>query len=140
MNRAPVSTTRYILPLILYCALIFFLSSLHHPPVPEYGVEWSDKINHTLAYTVMLLAAFRGTRLLPYHSQIGSALKTAILFTLLYGASDEYHQSFVPGRSCEIADWYADATGALVGSIIVLLTVHRPLGKLLFGSREPADA
>lgn len=29
-----------------------------------------------------------------------------------FGACDEIHQSFVPGRSCDAADWLADALGA----------------------------
>ncbi len=29
-----------------------------------------------------------------------------------FGASDEWHQSFVPGRSAELADWVADTAGA----------------------------
>ena len=31
--------------------------------------------------------------------------------TSLYGASDEWHQYFVPGRSCEFGDWIADTAG-----------------------------
>ena len=31
---------------------------------------------------------------------------------MAYGATDEWHQSFVPGRSTELADWIADTAGA----------------------------
>jgi VanZ family protein len=33
-----------------------------------------------------------------------------------YGASDEVHQAFVPGRSADPADWAADALGVLAGT------------------------
>jgi len=40
----------------------------------------------------------------------------AVLVVSLFGASDEWHQSFVPGRSMEFADWVADTLGAAVAA------------------------
>ena len=37
-----------------------------------------------------------------------------VIFSLLYGVSDEFHQSFVPGRSADAADLLADVLGAAV--------------------------
>jgi VanZ family protein len=39
----------------------------------------------------------------------------------LYGISDEFHQSFVPGRTPDVVDWLADTSGALLA---VLLIAH----------------
>ena len=39
----------------------------------------------------------------------------ALIITIGYGAFDEIHQWFVPGRSAELADWYADSIGAFAG-------------------------
>jgi VanZ family protein len=36
----------------------------------------------------------------------------ALLLAALYGLSDEYHQSFVPGRTATPLDWATDVTGA----------------------------
>ena len=36
----------------------------------------------------------------------------AIAAVSLFGASDEWHQSFVPGRASEVKDWVADTLGA----------------------------
>lgn len=44
----------------------------------------------------------------------------AFLFTILYAISDEIHQLYVPGRSGEIRDVLIDATGSLMGILIVL--------------------
>ena len=45
----------------------------------------------------------------------------AALFCLLYAVTDEIHQHFVPGRSCEMRDVGIDAAGALCGIFLWLL-------------------
>lgn len=40
---------------------------------------------------------------------------------ILYAVTDEIHQAFVPGRSCEIRDICIDAAGVLAGILIYLL-------------------
>lgn len=42
------------------------------------------------------------------------ALLAAFCFTVLYGVTDEIHQIWVPGRTSDLFDALADATGALV--------------------------
>jgi VanZ family protein len=37
------------------------------------------------------------------------------------GASDEFHQAFVPGRYVEFFDWLADTIGGCVGASICLI-------------------
>lgn len=39
----------------------------------------------------------------------------AIVITALYAASDELHQLFVPGRSCQLRDVLIDTAGAVAG-------------------------
>ena len=41
------------------------------------------------------------------------------VLALCYAATDEFHQSFVPGRSCELRDVMIDFSGALLGMAIV---------------------
>jgi VanZ family protein len=43
----------------------------------------------------------------------------SIAFCSLYGASDEWHQSFVVGRSSDILDWLADTSGASAGIFLL---------------------
>lgn len=45
------------------------------------------------------------------------------LFGTLYAISDEIHQFFVPGRSCEIRDVCIDSLGVLTGIIFVLMII-----------------
>ena len=41
----------------------------------------------------------------------------ALALASAFGAADEWHQQFVPGRDQDVKDWAADTTGALVGAI-----------------------
>ncbi len=49
---------------------------------------------------------------------------TAIGLTVLYAASDEFHQTFVPGRSGEIRDVCIDSLGALIGYLVFNVLVY----------------
>lgn len=39
----------------------------------------------------------------------------AWIFTILYAITDEYHQSFVPGRNSRLFDIGIDSLGSLIG-------------------------
>lgn len=45
----------------------------------------------------------------------------AAVIGILYAASDEFHQRFVPGRSCQLTDVLLDSAGLLAGIMLVLL-------------------
>jgi len=95
-----------------YMALIFYLSSSFAPSLPRLP-RHSDKLLHMLAYMPL---AF-----LLYGSLTRSGLKKyvfiiAFLAAGLYGITDEFHQSFVPGRDTDLLDLVADFTGAFIGS------------------------
>jgi hypothetical protein len=53
--------------------------------------------------------------------------KNKIIFTIVLGAiyasSDEFHQSFIPGRSGEVRDVMLDTLGVAVGGLIVLAII-----------------
>lgn len=40
----------------------------------------------------------------------------SVIFTSAYALTDELHQIFVDGRSCQISDWAVDTTGAIIGA------------------------
>ncbi|HVB37178.1 MAG TPA: VanZ family protein [Vicinamibacterales bacterium] len=112
------------LPPALYMGLIFYLSAQANP-LPLLTAHVWDKLLHAIEYAglgVLLLRAFKGERL-PWRT----ALLLALVLTSLYGASDEWHQSFVPGRDSEIADWYADTTGGGIGALAGFLLAWLPM-------------
>ena len=48
----------------------------------------------------------------------------AVSFVLFYACTDEFHQHFVEGRSCELRDVLIDTGGGIVGALVALgLTV-----------------
>lgn len=56
-----------------------------------------------------------------------AALLTAFVFAVFYAATDEWHQSFVPGRSAALSDILIDACGALM--VVSILQLQRFLRK-----------
>ena len=95
--------------LTFYCALIYWLSAQHSLPTPQF-FNFQDKVIHAGAYFVMSLLVWRYFR----HSltQPMITISASIVFCSLYGATDEWHQSFVAGRNSDSLDWLADTIGA----------------------------
>lgn len=99
---------RWLWPLAL-AALIFLASSRSHVAGPE--IEGSDKVVHFAVYGLLATLVLRA--FLPSAGRLArSATWLSIVLVSLYGVSDEWHQSFTPGRSVEVADWLADTLGA----------------------------
>ncbi len=103
--------------LAAYCALIYWLSSQQTLPTPEL-FENQDKAHHLLAYFGMGVMCWRSFRHC-MHSPIILAI-VAIAFCSAYGISDEWHQTFVPGRNASVYDWLADTLGAVFAQLLLL--------------------
>lgn len=56
----------------------------------------------------------------------------AFLCSFLYAISDEFHQSFIPGRSASLSDVWVDTSGSLLA---LLLSIWRP-DKMVTKSRR----
>jgi VanZ family protein len=104
-------------PALLWMILIFLGSSQPKDEglIPDFG-GWDfpiKKTAHLTEYAILALFLFRGCR--------GSSPIRAIhwiaafLLAVLYSVTDECHQTFVPGRSGNIADVFIDAAGAAAG-------------------------
>lgn len=79
----------------------------------------SDKVLHAGAYAVLAacwLAALRASW--PAVAPVPLAWLAACAASL-YGATDEWHQSFVVGRTADVWDWVADSAGAAAVALIV---------------------
>lgn len=98
-----------LVPPALLVATIFACSSRSHVPMPQ--IENFDKVVH------FVLFGFLATLICRIKSGWRMAL-LAVAATSAYGAMDELHQSFVPGRSCDVLDWVADTTGASLAVFI----------------------
>jgi VanZ family protein len=93
-------------------AAIFFASSL--PTVPKIVRDTSDLLLHFLAYAGLALLVIRAVASGRWDRLTRGSWWLAWLITAAYGATDEWHQAFVPGRFSSLADWIADALGAAV--------------------------
>jgi VanZ family protein len=85
-------------------------SSFPVPPTPLMEFELGDKVAHAVVFGVLAIliryAFGRSTRMPGWQSF------AAVLVATAYGAIDELHQSFVPGRTADVWDFVADAGGA----------------------------
>lgn len=105
-------------PVMLHMGLIFAASSRSDlDPLPGNVL---DKIIHFGVYAVLgalTARALAGGRL---ETPQWRHAALAVLLSTLYGASDEWHQGFVPGRTPDAMDMAADALGAGAGAAAVL--------------------
>jgi VanZ family protein len=94
---------------LLVAALIVAASHRPHLPAPQ--ISHIDKITHFAVYgllATLVCRAFPGRR---------GAMWTVVVVSA-FGALDEWHQSFVPGRYPEVADWMADTLGAITAVLL----------------------
>ena len=78
--------------------------------MPGPDVAGLDKVVHLLAFGLLATAIYR---LLPRRKGW-----LVVLVVSLFGASDEWHQSFTVGRSVEVADWVADTLGGAIAVVV----------------------
>ena len=99
------------LPAAGWMALIFVLSA--QPDLPHPASGWMDLLISSTAHVFLfgLLALLLGWAMAPYRW----GLPLALLLTVLYALSDEFHQAFVPGRHPDPLDLACDALGAVLG-------------------------
>ena len=111
----------YWLPVLVYVTIIFALSA--QPNLrPPLQFPNSDKFFHMLEYGGLGYLLARGMRAA---GRIRLALTVALIVAVLGGAiaaSDEYFQSFIPGRESSLQDWFADFTGLLFAQIVYVFT------------------
>ena len=119
-NSSLIVFLRYWLPVLVYVAIIFAMSSVANlsPPVPWRN---ADKAAHLVEYTLLgflLVRAFYGARIFPAIVPCGLL---AVVAGLATGIADEIFQAGVPGRVSSAADFRMDSLGVLLGVIAYVL-------------------
>ncbi len=141
---------------VAYAALIYYLSSLSSIDIPikkfieiplayqvkdfleQNGLSFIidcmfycyynlDKIQHIVLYFgfgILLYLTF-------FNSEKQNFKKYAAIFAIivgiLYGMTDEFHQSFVPGRVASTADIFANGIGLTIAQILILILMFKKL-------------
>lgn len=100
------------IPAFLIMATIFWFSATPSQDLPDYGFldTLVKKGGHMLGYALLASAYWYGFKLDP------KKLWLAWVLAVLYAASDEFHQSFTPGRHPSWVDILGfDGGGAAFG-------------------------
>jgi VanZ family protein len=106
-------------PAVAQMAAIFYASSIPDLSALPGGI--SDKVGHFVGYALLgalLLRALSGARVAGAKA---STAWVAVAVSVVYGVSDEGHQSFVHGRTPALDDLGADALGAAVAVLVCWL-------------------
>jgi hypothetical protein len=115
----------------VWCAVIFALSA-----IPNYSGTMPDlqslhgifrfisrKTAHLSEYAVLMVLTIRAIRE-SWGKEGRWHFLSAFLFCVLYAAGDEWHQTFVFGRSGTVMDLVVDAVGACAGFIALKSMTH----------------
>ncbi len=133
---------KHWLPVVLWMGFIFVLStslgSAEHTSMiiepllrwlnPDISPENIDLVHtlvrkggHLTEYAILALLTLRATSISLRTGQTGGWYKAAgiaLLVAAAYAATDEWHQSFVPGRTASVYDVTIDTSGAFIALIV----------------------
>lgn len=112
------------LPVVAWMTSIFLVSHQPSTGLPDFGLAdlLVKKAAHFLAYAFLAWLVQRA-----WWPGAGSWLG-ALVITAVYALSDEFHQTYVPGRLGSLADIFIDVSGALSALLVThWYTYSRPL-------------
>ncbi len=122
-------------PPVAYMGVVFWLSHLSRPPLPDLFWALGDKVLHALEYVPM---GFLWSR------AVGGAVLRGGGWgwgaSVGFGLTDEVHQAFVPGREPSAADLGADAVGAALGALAWMAWSGRRRGRPARRGPKSGDA
>ena len=108
-------------PIIIWAGVIFTFSSISTLPKAE--IIWWDfilkKSAHIIEYAIFFLLLIRALNPTSPKKLMPQSVKSktwliAFVVAILYALTDEYHQSFVPGRTAKLTDVGFDIIGAIL--------------------------
>ena len=76
------------------------------------------KAAHISEYIVLCVLAYR---VISLYVEKGKARLYSLILVFLYASSDEFHQSFIPGREAAFRDVLIDTSGGLIGILLIIL-------------------
>lgn len=129
MNLKTTKSKKFFLlsPLILASISVFIASHQEGVPFDTSIFILQDKVYHFIAYFIY------GITIQLFLSYFNLESKKYILLTILigslFGASDEFHQSFIPNRTIEFFDWVADTLG-VSASLSIRTLLYKLINKI----------
>jgi VanZ family protein len=104
----------YQLPWHFIMLAIFIQSSTGKINIPDFGIDWFDKVLHFIAFGLLGLLTAHGLKHAGNRFLQKNYLWSSLLICIIFGATDEIHQLYIPGRYASIYDWIADILGILL--------------------------
>jgi VanZ family protein len=104
-------------PVAAYMVAIFLESSVSQVPELPNGV--TDKDAHGFLYAGLAVLVLRALARASWRRVTLPMCILAVVVAAGYGATDEFHQRFVPGRTADLLDLAADTVGAAAAVILV---------------------
>ena len=100
-------------PVVSWAMVIFLFSAMPTNPVSQ--VHLTDfivkKSAHVIEYAIFTTLLYRALRASGVNSKEAGVY--SVILAVLYGASDEFHQSFTPGREPKVRDVFFDTIGSI---------------------------
>ena len=119
MNHQKITSfLQFQLPAMAWCLFIFTVSSIPGQKIPAL-FAYTDKLVHAGVFGVLCWLLHVAFYFQPNQTVRKWSKVIALGLTMLYGATDEFHQMFTPGRSTEFFDFVADSSG---GAIYLILS------------------
>ena len=108
---------RYWVPVFIWGAVIFTLSSFSTFPKAVEPIFSFDGVAHAVEYAIfsfLLARAFKNSK----KDKIRNCFRLlAVVCAIVYGVTDEFHQSFIPLRTPSVVDLIFDALGGIIGQM-----------------------
>jgi UDP-2,3-diacylglucosamine pyrophosphatase LpxH len=119
----------WFIPLAIAATIVW----LSQQPSYPFGISLPsplDKVAHATAFGALAFSLELALRRTRHEFPLHRRHIWVFLATACFGATDEWHQYFIPGRDCSAFDWLADSVGAAVGLAL-------SMGPFFLGSRSP---
>ena len=121
-----IASTKKSDGLIIKTSEILLGRKLNNSEKIKYTSKYFKPIRKSAHFTIYLLLGLLFTSLLKEYNIVDKkCIIYSVIFVLLYACSDEIHQIFVKGRSCELLDICIDTLGGFIGSIFYKLIFNR---------------
>jgi VanZ family protein len=139
-TMSSANTSRWLLPIWI---------KLFGPIAPDRWAEvhhWIRKTGHFVGYGLVSLGFFEGWRAtFSGKGKVRGRLfamvaPLALVCTLVLASWDEWHQSFLPGRTSKVSDVGIDFSGAIVAHLLLLLVLLLVWRVRAARSRRQAEA
>jgi VanZ family protein len=125
LNRTTFLVAASWFAVLAWAMTIFILSSMSGQEIQEMAPSFWDKGAHFIAFAAGAVALTVALRVSTFWSW-RRVVVVAIVALSAFGAADEYHQRFTPGRTgADVHDWMADTLGAAAGAVATYLIYGR---------------